>query len=81
MLAFAGMLVPFAESAGMKVPKDPENFDANQYPHFYVYRVLQIGRPIIRNVSHAENARIIAEIPEDQIRLVTFPELIMMGVE
>jgi len=80
MLAFPSMLVPFAESVGMKVPKDPENFDANKYPHFYVYRALQIGRPIIRNVSHADNARIIAEIPEDQIRSVSYVNLIALGV-
>lgn len=81
MLAFPGMLVPFAESTGMKVPKDPENFDANKYPHFYVYRLIQIGRPIVRNTSHGENARIIAEIPENKIRLVTYAELLEMGVE
>lgn len=81
MLAFPGMLVPFAKSTGMKVPKNPDNFDANKYPHFYVYRAIQIGRPIVRNTSHAENARIIAEIPEDKIRLVSFSELLEMGVE
>lgn len=81
MLAFPGMLVPHASSAGMKVPKDPENFDANEYPHFYVYREFQLGRSILRGTSHWENAKIIAEIPEDRIRLVTFDELLELGVE
>jgi hypothetical protein len=81
MLAFAGMLVPHAESAGMKVPKDPENFDAEKYPHFWIYREIQIGRPIVRNTSHWDNAKIIAEIPEDKIRLVTLGELFDLGVE
>lgn len=81
MFAFAGMLIPHAESAGMKVPKDPDNFDANKFPHFYVYREIQIGRPIVRNTSHWDNAKIIAEIPEDKIRSVTYEELLDLGVE
>lgn len=81
MLAFPGMLVPHSESAGMKVPKDPENFNANDYPHFYVYLEWQIGRPIIRNTSHWDNAKIIANIPEDKIKLITYGELVNLGVE
>lgn len=81
MLAFPGMLVPFAESVGMKVPKDPDKFDPHKFPHFAVYREIQIGRAIVRNCSHAENARIIAEVPDDKIKTITFGELIEMGVE
>lgn len=81
MIALAAALVPFAESVGMKVPKDPDNFDRNAYPHFFVYLQLQIGRPILRNRSHVENAKIITSISNAEIRKITFPELIMMGVE
>jgi hypothetical protein len=81
MIAFPGMLVSHADSAGMKVPEDPDNFDANKYPHFSVYLTWQIGRPIIRNTSHWDNAKIIADIPEDKIKLITYGELIALGVE
>jgi hypothetical protein len=81
MIAFASMLVPHAKSAGMKVPKDPENFDANRYPHFYVYLEIQIGRPIVHNTSHYDNARIIAGIPSSKIKTVSLEELFAMGVQ
>lgn len=81
MLAFPDMLVPSAESAGMKVPKDTESFDANEFPHFFVYREIQIGRPIVGNTSHWENAKIIAGVTDDKIRLVTYSELLEMGIQ
>lgn len=81
MIAFPEMLVPLAQGVGMAVPDDVTSFDANKYPHFYVYMMIQIGSPInFRRSSHIENARIIAEIPENKIREVSVADLRAMGV-
>lgn len=46
---------------------------------FHVYKEFQIGRPIIRNTSHNDNARIIAAIPNDKIKKVNWIELEELG--
>ena len=58
MLAFPGMLVDAAEKAGMKVPQnaDEDSWSGNEYPHFYVFCKLQLGR-IMRPGEHWENAK------------------------
>ena len=44
MLAFPEMLVSAAKQAGIKTPKDPDNFDRNQFPHFAVFCTAQLCR-------------------------------------
>ena len=79
MLAFPGMLVSAAEKAGMKVPKNPDNFDMELYPHFQILCTSQLCRPMVHG-EHWENAKIIAKIPEDEIMIITFKDLRELGV-
>ena len=80
MITSAIILANTADASGIKVPPDPENFDKSEYPHFNVFAVVQSGAPLLTATSHWENARIIAEIPDDRINLVTMEDLINMGV-
>jgi len=79
MLAFPGMLIPAAERAKMKCPKDADKFDRNEFPHFYVFCMMQLGRSLVNSSSHWSNAEIIAKIPDDSIKTVTPAELCEMG--
>ena len=79
MMAFPGMLVPAAEQAGMKVPEDPDEFDAEEFPHFQVFCNAQLCRPMTPG-EHWENAKVIAEIPDAEIRMLTLPDLIGRGL-
>jgi len=81
MMAFPCMLVNPAEKAGIKVPEDPDNFDKQEFPHFYVFCFMQLGRRMPFPDSHWNNAHIIASIPEENIRLVLPEQLLMMGYE
>lgn len=82
MIAFPGMLVGAAEQAGMKVPPDPEGeFDREEFPHFYVFCALQIGRPLPNWSAHWNNAYLIASISDEDIRTFSFEDFLMLGLE
>lgn len=82
MLAFAGMLVPAAKDAGMKVPEfdKDEKWNNEEFPHFTVFCNVQLGKSMRYPGEHFENAKAIASIPEDKIRLVTADDLKSFGV-
>lgn len=75
MMAFPGMLVSAAERAGIKVPDDPDNYDKTKYPHFAVFCTAQLGNPMPYAGVHWKNARVIAEISDEDITKVTFQDL------
>ncbi len=82
MIAFPSMLVSAASKAGIKVPNNPDQFEElkDEYPHFYVYCMLQLGRPILYGMtSHWSNAEIIASIPDSDILNVTVGEVFALG--
>jgi len=81
MLAYPTMLVEPAKKAGIKVPEDADNFDLSEYPHFFVFCRMQLGRRMPTAYSHWENAKIIAKIPEDKIKMITIDEILEMGYE
>lgn len=79
MISFPSILLSHARNAGMKIPRNVDDYDAAQYPHFYVYSCIQVGRPIIGE-SHIRNAEIIAAVPQNKIEKITFKELRKLGV-
>jgi hypothetical protein len=81
MFAFPGMIAPAAKKAGMKTPVDPDDFDGNEFPHFFVYCNLQLGRPMVFPGEHWENAKVVAAIPDDWIRSVTLEQMIERGFQ
>jgi len=80
MIAFPAMLVGAAKRAGMDVPEDPENFKPEDYPHFDVFCVVQLERPVLYWGEHWDNAEVIAGVEENEIRTITFDELIERGL-
>ena len=88
MMAFPCMLTDAARVAGMKVPdfagncgdiRDVEGVK-DQYPHFYVYCVLQLCRPITWG-KHWNNASIVASIPEDSLRTMCEDDFVKLGFD
>ena len=81
MMAFPGMLVEAAKKANMKTPPDPDTieYDAEEYPHFHCYCLLQLARPI-RWGEHWDNAEIIAKIPADKIMTMTLEDFLALGL-
>jgi hypothetical protein len=80
MIAFEGLLIPHAEAAGMKVPPNPEEFDAAQYPHFRVFCNVQIGSPMPSPTAPSENARVIAKLTKAEVQTVTLERLVDLGL-
>lgn len=81
MIAISGMLVGPAENAGIKVPKNVEDYDKNEYPYWYVYTTMQLGRRMSNPSSHWSNAKIIVSIPEDKIKVIELGEVLAMGYD
>jgi len=81
MIAFPGMLVSAAQEAGMAVPKNPDKFDKEQYPHFAVFCGVQLGRAMSSWTEHWENAHVIAKVPEKEIRAITVQGLLDKGLK
>lgn len=75
MMAFPCMLVKAAQQAGMKVPNDPDDFSAKEYPHFHVFCAIQLYRPM-RAGEHWENAKIIASLSNERVLNITLGELL-----
>lgn len=81
MIAFPSMLIPAAREAKMPCPDDVEDiadFDKNQYPHFFVYCMLQLCRPIGWG-NHWNNAKIIARVPEENLKTMSEEDFIKLG--
>lgn len=81
MIAIPALLVNPAEEAGMKVPDDPEDFDAEEFPHFHVFLLLQLGRRMPTPSAHWENAKIVAAVPDAKIKKMTAADFNALGFE
>lgn len=82
MLAFPSMILNAAEQAGMKTPEldNEDEFDRNEFPHFAVFCAVQLCRPMISLGEHWDNAKVIADIPDEEIRSVTLEDLLSRGL-
>jgi hypothetical protein len=81
MLAFPEMLRSPAQDAGMKVPKDTENYNREEYPHFYIFCMLQLGRRMPYPSVHFDNAKVIAKIEEEQVKKMSFGDFCEVGFQ
>lgn len=80
MLIFDGLLVEPAKQAGISVPEDLECYDPNEFPHWDVFRKVQLGVTMPYPSAHWNNAEVIADIPEERIREVTYDDLLERGL-
>ena len=72
-------LVEAAQAAGIKVPPNPEAFDADEFPHFHVFANLQLNRATSHGQEHFENAKVVAAVPQESIRAITLEQLEALG--
>jgi hypothetical protein len=82
MIAFPGMLIDPAKKAGMKVPEDVksiDDFDPNEYPHFNIFCLAQLGQPMPNWSAHWDNARVVAALTEEECKTITFEQLYEKG--
>lgn len=63
----------------LKQPKNYESFDQEKYPHFDVFIKSHLGN-VFDTADLKNNANIIASIPDEKIKTVTYRDLINMGV-
>ncbi len=81
MIAFQIMLVEPARQANIDVPDDLDNYDEEKYKRFHLLCCAQLGQPMPNPSSHFTNAEVIAKIPEDRIKTITFEELVEAGFQ
>lgn len=79
MFCYPEMFRNSIENTGLKLPKNMNNFDSNEYPHLEVFLTLHLARPIDLNNS-INNAEIIAKVPDDKIKTITITQLQALGV-
>lgn len=82
MIAFHHMLVPAAQEAGIVCPPDPDNFVADEFPHFNFFCCAQLGQPMPSAGCHWENAKVVAGIAtEAELKSLTMEQLIERGFQ
>lgn len=79
MIAFSDILIEPARKAGIKVPEDVKNFEIEDYKHFHLFCCAQLGQTIPNLTCYWDNAIVIARVPEEKIKTITFKELTEMG--
>lgn len=79
MFMFPEMFYNHIKDSKLKTPEDFENYNPEEYPHFHVFILTHLGQPI--DIAALEdNANIIAGIPKENIKSVSFDDLLEMGV-
>lgn len=81
MYAFPEMLIPAAKEAGIAVPEDVNNYDKEQFPHWFVYTALQLGAPLSYMGVHIDNAKIIAGIDADKLKTMMWDDSKKLGFD
>jgi hypothetical protein len=87
VLVYPSMLIDAAMDAGMAFPPEVEedlHFDIDsckkEYPHFFVYCMIQLCRPITWG-NHWNNAKIIANVPKDELMTMTEQDFVRLGFD
>lgn len=83
MLAFPGMLLGAADAAGIPIP-DPDVVNADRFElesikedftKYFIFCILQLGKSMAYASEHWDNAKVIAAIPENELKTITPAEL------
>ena len=64
MLAYPSQFKGFAKDNGIRVPRNPNSFNADKYPHFAVFLGLRQGQ-MTKTEYLNHNTKIISELTED----------------
>lgn len=83
MISSPFMLEAAAKEAEIKVPPldQMDNLELfhQDYPHFFCFCVLQLGRRMTPVYQHWDNAKVIASISEDKIKEMTVDDFVNAG--
>lgn len=83
MIALPVALAHAAQQAGIKTPENPDAFDSDDnrenFAHFFVYCAMQLGASQPYPGCHFENAKLIAELSEAEVKKITYEQLIEKG--
>lgn len=79
MIAEPALLRKPAEEALISVPPDLEKYDPEQYPHWDVFCIMQLGTPLPDWSAHFHNAEVIARIADDEIYHITRDDILKRG--
>lgn len=81
MLIYPTMIKKAACDAGMEVPPDVnKDYDREKYLHWHVYCTLQLGVPVTWG-NHWKNAKIIAKIPVEKLKEMTYQDFKDLGFD
>lgn len=79
MMAFSRMLTSAAERVGIKVPPNPDDYNPNDYIRWHIFCICQLGQSMPYPGVHWDNAQVIADIPEDELKTITAQEILDRG--
>lgn len=79
MIASEGLLIGPAKEAGIDVPEDLENFDEEKYMRWLVFINAQIGQPMPSPNAHFENAKVVATVSREELKVISMESLIDLG--
>jgi hypothetical protein len=75
------MLVHVAKGAKIRVPRNPEKYDPEKYPHWHVFQHLQFGTSLPYPEAGHHNAQLIASLPSERLRRINFRDLERLGFQ
>lgn len=81
MIASPYILASYAKEAGMDIPDDPDRYEQEKetFPHFFVFCALQLGAPMPSPTAGWDNAKVIAAIPRDDIKMIRAADIYDKG--
>ena len=81
MIAFPRLLCKPALRAGILVPKNQDNYDPDDYPHWHLFLTAQLGQPMPCWNVQWDNAKVVAGLTIEQVKTVTLIGLKRRGFQ
>jgi len=79
MIACPELLVKPAQDAFIPIPENLEDYDVEEYPHWHVYLMLQLGSSMPDARAHFHNAHVVSRISDEDIFDLTGNDAINRG--
>lgn len=79
MIAHPAMLVGPAKKAFIPVPENYDDYDSDEFPHWNLFCLMQLGQPMPSWTAHHHNAHIIARISDEEILTISPKQVMKRG--
>lgn len=79
MITDPKQLADIAKEAGIKVPEDINDFELHDHLHFVIFMTTQRGEAMPYPTAALENAKLIASLDDETIKIVSIEDLIDLG--